>query len=124
MKSTPFSFRNVLRVARGRMPGQVVIQYTDHCNATCPQCEMRKQNSFARSKLDVETGRKILDAAHEKGVEAVSFTGGEPFLAKNDILTLIQHATDLGIPYIRTGTNGFMLRGVEKPFPHHNSKVK
>lgn len=115
MKVTPFSLRNVMRLAQGRMPGQVIIQYTDRCNATCPQCDMRKQNDFQRSSLDVETGKRILDAAKERGVQAVSFTGGEPLLAKNDVLELIRHASELRIPYIRTGTNGFLFMGVDKP---------
>ncbi len=115
MKSTPFSWQNVWRLARGRMPGQVVIQYTDRCNATCPQCEMRRQNDFPRTSLDVETGKRILDAARQRGIAAVSFTGGEPFLARHDILELVRHASELGFPYIRTGTNGFMLMGADKP---------
>jgi MoaA/NifB/PqqE/SkfB family radical SAM enzyme len=97
------------------MPGQLIIQYTDRCNATCPQCEMRKQNDYERSSLDVDTGRRLIDAAAAKGVEALSFTGGEPFMAKDDVLQLIRHAGEAGIKYIRTGTNGFMFMGVDTP---------
>ncbi|NWH05562.1 hypothetical protein [Desulfobacter latus] len=30
--------KTAARMLKGRMPGQLVIQITDRCNATCPQC--------------------------------------------------------------------------------------
>ncbi len=96
-----------------RVPGQLVVQVTDRCNATCPQCGMRVSRVFPRSRL--ESGRlfSIIDAAAEKGIQALSFTGGEPLLIKDDLLILIRHAVDSGIPYVRTGTNGFVFMGSE-----------
>jgi hypothetical protein len=41
----------LLKLSRGRVPGQVVIQYTDVCNASCPQCGMRRDAPFKRSTL-------------------------------------------------------------------------
>lgn len=94
---------------RGRTPGQVVVQYTDHCNATCPQCGMRRTASFPRRVLGVERTKEIIDAAAARGVSAISFTGGEPLIFLDDIVALVQHAGRAGIRYIRTGTNGFLL---------------
>ena len=97
-------------LAAGRAPGQLVIQLTDRCNARCPQCGMRVTSSFARHRLPLDRARRIIDAAAARGVGAVSFTGGEPFLLTDDLVTLIEHAARAGIPMIRTGTNGFWLQ--------------
>src|SRR5688572_19026097 len=114
-RRTPFSLSNLKKLRAGRVPGQVILQFTDRCNARCPQCEMRVQNVFARSTLDVDLARRTIDAAAERGVQALSFTGGEPFMERDNILALIRHASAAGIPYIRTGTNGFMFLGADKP---------
>ena len=98
------------RLAAGRVPGQLVIQLTDHCNARCPQCGMRAAAPFTRHRLSLDRVRAILDAAAARGIGAVSFTGGEPFLFFDDLVALIEHAGRAGIPMIRTGTNGFWLR--------------
>lgn len=61
-----------------RIPGQLVVQVTDRCNATCPQCGMRVSRVFPRSRLELGRLFSIIDAAAEKGIQALSFTGGEP----------------------------------------------
>ncbi|MFO7970933.1 MAG: radical SAM protein [Desulfobacterales bacterium] len=91
------------------MPGQLVIQFTDHCNACCPQCGMNITNHFPRHRLHVDDAKRILDAAAQKGICVVSFTGGEPMLHLDDLISLINHAGQAGIEYIRTGTNGFVF---------------
>lgn len=98
-----------------RVPGQVVIQLTDRCNAHCPQCGMRVTEPFPRARLHVNHIKRILDHAASNGVKAVSFTGGEPFLYFKDLVELIRHAGRCGIEYIRTGTNGFFLNRFDSP---------
>ena len=71
---------------------------------------MRVTAPFARHDLPLDRVKRILDAAAARGVGAVSFTGGEPFLRIDDLLELIRYAGAAGIPMIRTGTNGFWLR--------------
>jgi hypothetical protein len=102
-------------LAKDRVPGQLVIQITSHCNAACPQCGMRKTADIRRTRLKTDDIRPILDAAGEKGVQAVSFTGGEPLLYLDQVTDLINHASRAGIPYIRTGTNGFLFCGSRQP---------
>ena len=104
------TFKHLLSLKRKKIPGQLVIQLTDICNAHCPQCGMRSTNKFQRSKLPVDDVKRILDAAAQNGVKAVSFTGGEPFLFFDELCLLINYAGQLGIEYIRTGTNGFLFR--------------
>ncbi len=68
---------NLPALVRGRTPGQLIIQTTDYCNATCPQCGMRKQEKFQRSRLDVDSMKRIIDRGGAKNrVKALSFTGG------------------------------------------------
>ena len=101
-------------IIQRRIPGQLVIQLTDQCNARCPQCGMRVTEPFERSKLASEEVKRILDAAAQKGIQAVSFTGGEPLLMLDELTMLMDYAGGAGIKYIRTGTNGFV-------FGHPNS---
>ncbi len=99
---------------KGRVPGQLIIQYTDHCNAHCPQCGMRVGNKFTRQTLDTDKTATMIRAAAQKGITALSFTGGEPFLYLDQICYLAKVAGECGIDYIRTGTNGFLFRYSEQ----------
>ena len=114
MKARSFFF-TALTLLRGRTPGQLVIQFTDHCNARCPQCGMRVTNRFPRKRLGLDDVKRTLDAAVQQGIRAVSFTGGEPFLHLNDLVALIRHAGSAGIDHIRTGTNGYLLARPDRP---------
>ncbi|MBU2551249.1 MAG: radical SAM protein [Proteobacteria bacterium] len=101
--------KNLLHLATGRPPGQLVIQFTDKCNARCPQCGMRVTNRFKRCTLATEEVRRIIDAAARKGFAAVSFTGGEPLIEPEELISHLEYADRAGIPYTRTGTNGFLF---------------
>lgn len=108
-------FQEIAPFFRGRLPGQLVIQYANHCNGDCPQCGMRRSNSIERSRLDKDKVKRLIDDAGERGFQALSFTGGEPLLFLDDIIELIDHAARAGIRYVRTGTNGFLFTGSERP---------
>lgn len=75
-----------------RIPGQLVIQLTDRCNAFCPQCGMRVTKKFKRSTLSADIVKRIIDAAAQKGVNVVSFTGGEPCLFLDQLVMFIKYA--------------------------------
>ena len=107
--------RPLWQLLRGRAPGQLVIQMTDRCNAHCPQCGMRVKNRFPRTRLERDVVKRMIDAAVARGMEAVSFTGGEPLLFLEELTELIRYAGQAGIRYIRTGSNGFFLRDPESP---------
>ncbi len=102
--------RQLAGLARGRVPGQLIIQLTDICNARCPQCGMRVDEKFPRTRLANEQVKRLLEAAIERGIQMLSFTGGEPMLLQDDLLELIEYAGELGFSYIRTGTNGYLFR--------------
>jgi len=100
---------------QNKLPGQLVIQLADHCNAHCPQCGMRVNQKFPRSKLSIDTVKRMLDAAAQRGIVAVSFTGGEPLIFLAELAELIRYAGQVGIQHIRTGTNGFQFLHSDKP---------
>ncbi len=108
------ALKTLFAISRNRIPEQLVIQFTNHCNARCPQCGMRVTEAFRRSKLSVDETKRIIEAAALRGVRAVSFTGGEPLMFADELAQLIRFAGESGIPYIRTGTNGFLFSGPDK----------
>ncbi len=113
MTTASVRIKHLLDLGRGRVPGQLIIQLTDQCNARCPQCGMRVSAGFDRTRLANDYVKRLLDAAIERGIQIISFTGGEPMLLLDDLIELIQYAGKLGFAYIRTGTNGFLLRNPE-----------
>lgn len=115
MKKSLFNLKDLKPLLFGRLPGQLVIQYSNRCNADCPQCGMRRSENIARYKLDKGYVKSLIDSAAEKGVKSLSFTGGEPLLFLDDIVELTNHASKAGIPYIRTGTNGFFFKNSDMP---------
>ncbi len=70
---------------------------------------MRRTSDIPRHKIPRDTMYRIIDAAAARNIAALSFTGGEPFLYLEELTGLIRYAGKAGIPYIRTGTNGFSL---------------
>jgi hypothetical protein len=76
---------------------------------------MNTRQRYARHRLARDDVRRMIDAAAQRGVTALSFTGGEPLLILDDLVALIDHAGAAGIDFIRTGTNGFCFRGHDKP---------
>jgi MoaA/NifB/PqqE/SkfB family radical SAM enzyme len=123
----PFFFnsnylRDLFCFLKHTSPGQLVIQFTNHCNATCPQCGMRITNKIERNRIPVTDIKRIIDAAAQRNIQSISFTGGEPLLFPDDLVELIGYARQAGIPMIRTGTNGFIFRNSdEKEF---NSRLQ
>lgn len=109
MKNSLNPFIYITTLFKNRIPGQLIIQYTDRCNARCPQCSMRAGEQFRRSTVGMDVAKKIIDSAAEKGIKALSFTGGEPMIFLEEIVQLLKYAHDAGIKYTRTGTNGFIF---------------
>jgi MoaA/NifB/PqqE/SkfB family radical SAM enzyme len=93
----------------GRLPGQLVIQITNHCNGSCPQCGMRKSAPLERRRLTAAQVLSLVGQCARNGVEAVSLTGGEPFINPTEALGLLEQAGQRGIRYLRSGTNGYMF---------------
>jgi MoaA/NifB/PqqE/SkfB family radical SAM enzyme len=91
---------------------------------------MRRETEIERVKLPAETVKKALRDCAENGIGAVSFTGGEPFINTAEIISLLEYAGNLKIPYLRSGTNGYMFvsggeaAGLDRLIPFVESLVK
>jgi MoaA/NifB/PqqE/SkfB family radical SAM enzyme len=99
----------------GASPGQLVIQITNYCNASCPQCGMKKEAPIPRFRLREAGIKNMLDQCAKQGINAVSLTGGEPFIHIDLILELLDYGARRGIRYLRSGTNGYMFAPGGKP---------
>ena len=100
---------------KGRIPGQLIIQFSNQCNAACPQCGMRRSAAIDRNTLHTDQTKRLIDSAAENGFQALSLTGGEPLLHLDMLLELINYARQAGISHVRTGTNGYIFQGSDKP---------
>ena len=102
-------FINFFKIFTGKIPGQLIIQITNCCNGTCPQCGMKKSAKIKRYILSTDVIKTMIDQCAVYGFEAVSFTGGEPFIDESRLFELLDYAGKVKIPFLRTGTNGFMF---------------
>jgi MoaA/NifB/PqqE/SkfB family radical SAM enzyme len=75
---------------------------------------MRVSERYPRSRLPLDGVKRSIDAAAERGVNIISFTGGEPLLFLKDLSMLMQYAGRAGMTFIRTGTNGYLFANSER----------
>jgi len=94
---------------------QVVVQITEHCNGSCPQCGMSIAHKTLRRVAELPVMTAVVHRAAELQAQAISFTGGEPFLHRPLLLYLLHEARTVGIRYTRTGTNGFLFTRRDDP---------
>lgn len=84
---------------------------TNRCNASCEICcnSCSPENG---ENLRLELAEKaLLEARELPGMKAVAFTGGEPFLYPDKLLTLASVVKSCGFPF-SVYTNGFWGRDV------------
>jgi hypothetical protein len=74
---------------------------------------MRVGNLFPRAKLDWDQAIRIVEHAAKSRFLSLSLTGGGPLLHAKEVLTLLSHAAERGIPFTRTGTNGLVFKDYE-----------
>lgn len=109
MKELLSDIKSLIPLFSGRLPGQLVMQITNRCNALCPQCEMRKTSKIKRATMSADQAKALVDNAAENQIKAFSVTGGEPFLFPETTKEILLYAEKKGIRYTRTGTNGFFF---------------
>jgi radical SAM protein with 4Fe4S-binding SPASM domain len=61
-------------------------------------------------RLDTDIALRFLDEAHAYGIEILGFTGGEPFLYPEFVITLSRRASRLGFRFDKIVTNGVWFR--------------
>lgn len=84
----------------------VVLRPTVNCNQDCPFCSANETSNNVWT--DPAVMLRALSRAARRGVERVSFSGGEPTLSR-DLVHYVGAARRLGIAKIEIVTNGVLL---------------
>jgi molybdenum cofactor biosynthesis enzyme MoaA len=100
-------------------PDSVTILGTYKCTAACENCCF-DSNPFLTQRLDLADILAFIDeAARLPQCSLVVFSGGECFLLRDDLVTAVRHATNLGLR-TRCVTNGFWA----KRLPHGRRRLQ
>lgn len=86
--------------------GMLVLRPTVNCNQDCPFCSANETSSNVWTEPG--TMLRAIARAARRGVERVSFSGGEPTLAR-DLVHYIAAASRLGVSKIEIVTNAVLL---------------
>jgi len=81
------------------------IELTNACNFRCLHCYADK---YGNEYIDEAKLKNVLRTLHEHGVDVVTFLGGEPLLAYQQLVTGIKYARRLGMA-VRLFTNGSLI---------------
>jgi len=92
-----------------KVPYSAQIEVTLKCNGTCPFCAIHTlPESYVRKDMNTEQIKYLIDQISDMGVNALSFTGGEPTLRK-DISELVYHAGIVHDLINGIATNGYLM---------------
>lgn len=97
---------HLLQFSKDKKP-VVVWNITRRCNLNCQHCYSSSANRDYPGELNTEEGKKLIRDLAKFGCPVILFSGGEPLL-RDDLMELVQLATDLGIRAV-ISTNGTLL---------------
>jgi pyrroloquinoline quinone biosynthesis protein E len=89
------------------IPLAVLLELTHRCPLQCPYCSNPLALERGSDELTTDEWRGVLGELADIGVLQVHLSGGEP-TARRDLLTLTQHASDLGL-YTNLITSAVLL---------------
>src|SRR5580658_6260988 len=95
--------RPVKRRTKTFRPNYLSFAGTYQCNLSCAHCCVPIEWT---DRLDIPTAVRFLEDACRAGVETLGFTGGEPFLYPEFVLTLTRRAAELGLRFDKVMSNG------------------
>ncbi|MBT9153131.1 MAG: Antilisterial bacteriocin subtilosin biosynthesis protein AlbA [Firmicutes bacterium] len=75
----------------------LILELTQRCNLQCVHCYAESGPKPNAEELGVEDWRQLIRDAAELGCRHVTFTGGEPLLAKDLLCELIEYASEKGL---------------------------
>lgn len=110
-RTTPLRVWDEAARASARQAGLLVLRPTVHCNQDCGFCSANESTPNVWADPDVML-RAIARAAR-RGVERVSFSGGEPTLAR-ELPAYVRVARRAGIDKVELVTNGVLLARRER----------
>lgn len=77
------------------------------CNLTCPHCCVPIEWP---DRLDIPTAVRFMEDARACRIDTLGFTGGEPFLYREFVITLCRRGSELGFRHDKIVTNGVWFR--------------
>jgi pyruvate-formate lyase-activating enzyme len=99
--------RPVRHRTRTFRPNYISFAGTYQCNLTCPHCCVPIEWP---DRLAIPAAVRFLEDAHAYGIEILGFTGGEPFLYPEFLISLSRRAVQLGFRFDKIVTNGVWHR--------------
>lgn len=88
-------------------PNYLSFAGTYQCNLECPHCCVPIEWT---DRLDIPAALKFLEGSHAAGIDTLGFTGGEPFLYPEFLVSLTSRAAALGFRFDKLMTNGVWHR--------------
>jgi hypothetical protein len=73
------------------------------CNLSCPHCCVPIEWT---DRLPIAVALRFLEDAHGQGINRIGFTGGEPFLYHEFVISVARRAAELGFRFDKVMTNG------------------
>jgi len=86
------------------------LELTSNCNLRCCHCynpsglNLNKKNNIGLLRL-----KKVISEAKDLGCRKIQFTGGEPFLRRRTLYSLIEYSRKVGYKMIEIFTNATLL---------------
>lgn len=92
-----------------KVPYSAQIELTLRCNASCPFCSFPLlPHSLSSNEMNTDQVKYVIDQIAQLGVNALSFTGGEPTLRK-DLPELIYYTGVIHDFINGIATNGYLM---------------
>jgi MoaA/NifB/PqqE/SkfB family radical SAM enzyme len=79
---------------------------TENCNLRCRSCACWRETT--RDELSTDEWKDVIEQLALARILKVNFTGGEP-LIRRDAISLMRHATSVGIRHLHLNTNALLL---------------
>ncbi|MFX1409881.1 MAG: radical SAM protein [Promethearchaeota archaeon] len=99
-----------------KVPYSAQIEVTLRCNANCLFCSIHSLPAYiSKNEMNTEQIKYIIDQIAELGINALSFTGGEPTIRK-DLPELIYHTGITNGLMSGIATNGYLLPALFKKY--------
>jgi len=100
-----------MKMQRMFRPNYVSFAGTYQCNLACPHCCVPIEWT---DRLPVDVALRFLEDAHKEGINRIGFTGGEPFVYPEFVITIARRAAALGFRFDKVMTNGVWYEDVAR----------
>lgn len=88
-------------------PEEIIFAPTGSCNLSCAHCRVTR----TPGPLSAAAAEALLRSARGRGIDLVGFSGGEPFLAPDFLVSVSEAAVEQDFMFDRLMTNGVWWRG-------------